>query len=72
VAGSGKTRLALAVADWALGVFHDGVWLVELSPLQVNPDVDPTAIVAATLAALDLREQPGEPTLDTLIDSPAA
>ena len=33
VAGSGKTRLALAVADWVLNVYRDGVWLVELAPV---------------------------------------
>jgi predicted ATPase len=31
--GSGKTRLALAVAATQLDQFVDGVWLVELAPL---------------------------------------
>jgi predicted ATPase len=68
VAGCGKTRLALEVADWALGAFHDGAWLVELSALPANPDADPTAVVVAALAALGLHEQQGQPPLDTLID----
>jgi non-specific serine/threonine protein kinase len=44
VAGVGKTRLALRVADRLQRAFPDGVWLVELAPVQ-----DP-ALVAHTVA----------------------
>jgi hypothetical protein len=37
--GSGKTRLALAVAAGLSGSFGDGVWLVELAPLSDPEDV---------------------------------
>jgi predicted ATPase len=33
VAGSGKSRLALALAEVMRDAYHDGVWLVDLSPL---------------------------------------
>jgi hypothetical protein len=38
--GSGKTRLALAVASEVLEGFDDGVWLVELAPLS-DPELVP-------------------------------
>jgi hypothetical protein len=41
--GSGKTRLALAVASGLAGRFEDGVWLVELAPLS-DPDLVPQAV----------------------------
>ncbi len=48
--GSGKTRLALEVAR-PLGAEHaDGVWLVDLAPID-----DETVIAEATMAALGLR-----------------
>jgi predicted ATPase/DNA-binding SARP family transcriptional activator/DNA-binding CsgD family transcriptional regulator len=59
--GSGKTRLALEVARGLLGIYPDGVWLVEFAPLS-----DP-ALVAKTLASvLDVREQAGQPVSRTL------
>jgi len=45
--GVGKTTVALAVAEQALGSFQDGVWLVDLASLK-GPDALPNAI-AATL-----------------------
>jgi predicted ATPase/Tfp pilus assembly protein PilF len=69
VAGSGKTRLALQVAEAVRDAYKDGVWLVELSPLPASAGADLTTVVPATLAALDLREQAGEELLDTLIAS---
>jgi non-specific serine/threonine protein kinase len=68
VGGSGKTRLALAVAEAMLAGYPDGVWLVELAPLPASPAADPTAAAAATLAALRLHEVPGQTLLQTLIE----
>lgn len=59
--GSGKTRLSLQVAGEVLEQFRDGVWLVELAPLN-EPE-----LVAQTIASvLGVREQAGEPILTTL------
>lgn len=44
--GIGKTTVALAVAERAIRVFRDGVWLVELALLK-DPDLIPSAIAAA-------------------------
>ncbi|HLZ25716.1 MAG TPA: LuxR C-terminal-related transcriptional regulator [Chloroflexota bacterium] len=63
--GSGKTRIALAVAtgvvDW-IG-FPDGVWLAELAPL-----VDPMLLAGVVAASVGIKEQPGRRIRDTLID----
>ncbi len=66
-AGSGKTRLALAVAERVLGTYQDGIALVELAPLSASLDADPTRVVVAALAALGLREEPGRAVLDTMV-----
>jgi predicted ATPase len=55
--GSGKTRLACEVARRVAARFADGVWLVELAPVQ-----DPEQVAAV----LGVREQPGEPAAATL------
>ncbi len=52
--GTGKTRLALQVAEQVLDTFPDGVWLVELAPLS-----DPTLVPQACLQAMELVQQPG-------------
>ncbi|TDB97287.1 LuxR C-terminal-related transcriptional regulator [Actinomadura sp. 7K534] len=52
--GVGKTRLALAVAADAAGVFADGVWFVDLVPVN-----DPGMVADAVAGALGLGEQPG-------------
>jgi tetratricopeptide (TPR) repeat protein len=62
--GSGKTRLALEVARDLVASYPDGVWMVELAPLSEGELV--TQEVAATLG---VREQPGRPILETLIDT---
>jgi len=67
VAGCGKTRLALAVAEAVLAAYAEGVWLVELAPLPASPAAEPTPVAVATLAALGVREQPGQEALDTLL-----
>ena len=66
--GVGKTRLALAAAQAALDMYPDGVWLVELAPLVASAADDPTPVVVAAVAALGIREQPGQPLLAALIE----
>ncbi|HEX7169937.1 MAG TPA: AAA family ATPase, partial [Rubrobacter sp.] len=44
--GSGKTRLALAVAQDLVEEFEDGVWWVELAPLSA-PSLVPRAVASA-------------------------
>lgn len=38
--GMGKSRLSLAVAEELQGEFPDGVWLVDLAPLEANSELD--------------------------------
>ena len=64
VGGSGKTRLALQVAAEALDDFAEGVWLVELASLA-----DPALVTSAVASALGVREEPGRPLLETLVDA---
>jgi predicted ATPase len=59
--GSGKTRLALAVASEVAQRFEDGVWLVKLAPLS-DPDLLPQAVASV----LGVRESPGTSLADTL------
>src|ERR671916_724050 len=54
--GCGKTRLALAAAGDAAGLFGDGVWLAELASL-----VDPAFVPRAVASALGTRGRPGRP-----------
>jgi predicted ATPase/DNA-binding CsgD family transcriptional regulator len=61
--GSGKTRLALAVAAGMLEDFDDGTWLVELAPLS-DPDLVPQAVASV----LGVREAPGDPLPEVLVD----
>ncbi|MDM0030114.1 ATP-binding protein [Variovorax saccharolyticus] len=44
--GIGKTTVALAVAERAIGAFPDGVWLVDFAPLR-DPSLVPHAIASA-------------------------
>ncbi len=60
--GVGKTRLAVHVATDLAREFGNGAWYVDLAPIT-DPDV-----VAVTVArALGLPDQPGRPTMDTLL-----
>ncbi len=52
--GLGKTRLSIEVARRSLHQFVDGVWFVELAPLQ-----DPALVPQAVATALGLREEAG-------------
>ena len=54
--GLGKTRLALEVARDLVGVYPEGVWLVELAPLT-----EPELVVPTVARILEVREQPERP-----------
>jgi predicted ATPase/class 3 adenylate cyclase/DNA-binding CsgD family transcriptional regulator len=59
--GAGKTRLAIQVAGQITTEFADGVWYVDLAPIT-----DPGVVPIAAARALDLPDQPGRSTMDTL------
>lgn len=61
-AGIGKTRLALHLAMEAATDFPDGIWFVQLAPLDEAEQV--ATVVALTL---DLREAPDEPLVERII-----
>jgi len=62
--GIGKSRLALQVAADVLDGAVDGVWLVELAPVA-----EPELVARTAAVVLGVREAPGRPMLDTLIDA---
>ncbi len=59
--GSGKTRLALALASESQPFFANGITVVELSALR-----DPALVLPTIAQALRVAEQPGEPLAETL------
>ncbi len=59
--GTGKTRLALHVADGLAPSFADGAFFVDLSSVR-----DPALVPAAVIAALSLAEPSGRPATDVL------
>jgi hypothetical protein len=61
--GCGKTRLALEVARTLEGQFPDGVWWVDLAPID-----DPVLVPTRVASALDVREAPGRPAGDAIAD----
>ncbi len=61
--GSGKTRLALQVAAELLEEYADGVWLVELATLAED-----ALVPQAVATVLGVREQPGRPLTETLVE----
>ncbi|MEP7357510.1 MAG: adenylate/guanylate cyclase domain-containing protein, partial [Anaerolineales bacterium] len=61
--GTGKTRLALQTATEVLETWPQGAWLVELAPLT-----DSALLPQAVATVLGVREQPGRPLLDALLD----
>jgi non-specific serine/threonine protein kinase len=62
--GSGKTRLALEVSRDLVGAYPDGVWLVELAGLS-----EESLVPQAVAEALRLKEQSGQPLIDTLAEA---
>lgn len=63
VGGTGKTRVMLQAAAEFLDRYRDGAWLVELAPV-----VDPALVEREVARALGVREAPGQPALEVLID----
>lgn len=63
VGGCGKTRLALQLAQQQLDAFPDGVWFVDLAPLQ-----EAGRVVAALATALDVREVTGTPLAARVVE----
>jgi predicted ATPase/DNA-binding CsgD family transcriptional regulator len=60
--GCGKTQLALLVATSLIESFSDGVWLVDLAPVQAA-----TLVPQTVISALGGREQPNEAPSQTLV-----
>jgi hypothetical protein len=63
-AASGRTRLALEVAQDLVGAYPGGVWLVELAPLS-----EEALVLQAVAKAVKVPEQPGRPLTDALVDA---
>src|SRR6266853_5325213 len=61
--GVGKTRLVVEAAVRLLDAFPDGVWLMELAALS-----DPRLVPQAVAKALEVKEQPTRPVIETLSD----
>lgn len=59
--GAGKTRLAMHVAEDAVGTFTDGVYFVWLSSIQ-----EPALLIPTIAMTLGVREVSGEQVADTL------
>ncbi len=63
VGGCGKTRLAFALGESQLDARTDGVWFADLAPLTAGERVIETAALA-----MGVREEPGRPLLEVLIE----
>jgi predicted ATPase/class 3 adenylate cyclase/uncharacterized protein HemY len=61
--GCGKTRLALQVAAEVLENYPDGVWFIDLAPIN-----DPNFVPQAVAKVLNVKEEAGRPLPDTLLD----
>src|SRR6516165_392547 len=62
--GAGKTRLGLQVAAGLADGAGDGVWFADLAPLG-----DPDLVAATVAGVLGVRQEPGRPVLDTLVEA---
>ncbi len=63
IGGSGKTRLALRLAESLLPSFPDGVWFADLAPL-----VDPGRVPATVAMALGASETPDRPLMEVVTE----
>jgi len=61
IGGSGKTRLAIKLAEALLPTFADGVWLVDFSPLSESNQV-----AMSIASVLGLREESGQSIVETV------
>jgi len=59
--GSGKSRLALQLAAGVIEEFLDGVYIVDLAPVE-----DSQLVLGTIASTLDIHEVPGEPLIKTL------
>ncbi len=59
--GTGKTRLAINVASHNLDCFRDGVFFVDLAPID-----DPRLVLGTITQALGFKEAPSRSLMDTL------
>ncbi|MFE3281099.1 protein kinase [Nocardia sp. NPDC059239] len=64
IGGSGKTRLALCVAENAQRGFPDGVWLIELGDLH-----DEALVIGQIAATLGVRDRSTTPLREVLADA---
>jgi predicted ATPase len=60
--GTGKTRLALAIAERSAAAFPDGVTFVPLAPLA-----DPALVVSSIAHGLGVREAAGQTVVEALV-----
>src|SRR5262245_38340997 len=61
--GSGKTRLAIKVANALRGEYRDCVWFVDLSSLT-----EPVLVLQTIASILNVHERSTDPLLNSLID----
>jgi predicted ATPase/class 3 adenylate cyclase len=61
--GSGKTRLAIQATAELMDTFKDGVWFIDLAPLD-----SPAFLLQTILAVLKLREETGQALLEQLVN----
>ena len=62
IGGSGKTRLALKLAESELDTFRDGLWFVDVAPLA-----EPGRLVEALAAVLEVRDETGRTLVDGVV-----
>ncbi len=61
--GAGKTRLAIECAERMIGRYPDGVWMVDLAPIE-----DPEQVSGAVAAALGVRDRAGVDLVEAIAD----
>ncbi len=62
--GAGKTRLAVQAARELIDSYADGVWFIDLAPLSSS-----ALVLQYIMNVLDIREEPGAPPEQTLLDT---